>query len=82
MTVRANLALPQPRDGAGQRRGRLLAELDDVLRGKLAEVPEAVGERDGLDLGRRVACEQLPPHRPQAAGAQVAVQRPRQFEPK
>src|SRR5947199_10752078 len=52
----------------------MLAEFCDVLRGELAEMPEAVGERAVLDLGGLVAGEQLPPHHPEPARAQVAMQ--------
>src|SRR6266567_1760452 len=55
-----------------QRFRRRLAELVAVASGKIAEVPEAERERDGLDA---VGTGKQPlAHQPQAAQAQIAMQ--------
>src|SRR5262249_1325877 len=55
-----------------QRLGRDLAELLAVSLGKVAEVPEAVGQRGSLDAVS--AGDQSPPHQPKPAQTEIAVQ--------
>src|SRR5665213_2658421 len=62
------------RPGAQMRRGWMLAELPEVARREIAHVPEAVRQRDLLDLQMRRAGEQLTPGRPQAAQPKVTLQ--------